>query len=128
MNPKTPVLVGVSQILERTFDPESPREPIDLMLAAARAAVADTGSDTLLASIDSVRVVRGIWRYKQPAGYIAETLGLGVVEKVGTPFGGNSVQALVNQTALDILSGDVQSVLIVGAEVGNTLAKLRKRG
>ena len=128
MNPKTPVLVGVSQILERTFDPESPREPIDLMLAVARAAVADTGSDTLLASIDSVRVVRGIWRYKQPAGYIAETLGLGVVEKVGTPFGGNSVQALVNQTALDILSGDVQSVLIVGAEVGNTLAKLRKRG
>lgn len=128
MNPKTPVLVGVSQILNRTFDKESIQEPIDLMIRAAKAAAQDTGSGQVLPAIDSVRVVRGIWRYKQPAGYIADQLGLGDVEKVGTPFGGNSVQALVNQTALDLLKGEIKVALLVGAEVGNTQAKLTKMG
>ena len=128
MNPKTPVLVGVSQILNRTFDKESIQEPIDLMIRATKAAAQDTGSGQVLPAIDSVRVVRGIWRYKQPAGYIADQLGLGDVEKVGTPFGGNSVQALVNQTALDLLKGEVKVALLVGAEVGNTQAKLTKMG
>ena len=75
MNPKTPVLVGVGQILNRTFDKESIQEPIDLMIRAAKAAAQDTGSGKVLPAIDSVRVVRGIWRYKQPAGYIADQLG-----------------------------------------------------
>ena len=43
MNPLTPVLVGVSQILERGFDPDAVREPIDLMLTAAKAAAAAAG-------------------------------------------------------------------------------------
>ena len=76
MNPLTPVLVGVSQILERGFDPDAVREPIDLMLTAAKAAAVDSQSSDILSAIDSVRVVRGIWRYKQPAGYLAEALGL----------------------------------------------------
>ena len=100
MNPLTPVLVGVSQLLERGFDPEAVREPIDLMLAAAKAAAVDTQAPDILSAIDSVRVVRGVWRYKQPAGYLAKALGLEGAELVGTPFGGNSVQALVSQTAL----------------------------
>ena len=128
MNPLTPVLVGVSQILERGFDPDAIREPIDLMLTAAKATAVDSQSADVLSAIDSVRVVRGIWRYKQPAGYLAKALGLGKPELVGTPFGGNSVQALVSQTALDILAGDIKVALIVGAEVGNTQAKLAKLG
>ena len=128
MNPLTPVLVGVSQILERGFDPDAVREPIDLMLTAAKAAAVDSQSSDILSAIDSVRVVRGIWRYKQPAGYLAEALGLDKPELVGTPFGGNSVQALVSQTALDILAGEIEVALVVGAEVGNTQAKLAKLG
>ena len=128
MNPLTPVLVGVSQILERGFEPDAVREPIDLMLTAAKAAAVDSQSLDILSAIDSVRVVRGIWRYKQPAGYLAEALGLDKPELVGTPFGGNSVQALVSQTALDILAGEIEVALVVGAEVGNTQAKLAKLG
>ena len=128
MNPLTPVLVGVSQILERGFDPDAVREPIDLMLTAAKAAAVDSQSSDIISAIDSVRVVRGIWRYKQPAGYLAQALGLDKPELVGTPFGGNSVQALVSQTALDILAGEIEVALVVGAEVGNTQAKLAKLG
>ena len=75
MNPNTPVIIGVGQILQRAEDIESAQEPIGLMLEAARLAADDAGVSGALASLDSVRVVRGIWRYKQPAGYIAAQLG-----------------------------------------------------
>jgi len=48
MNPLTPVLVGVSQILERGFDPDAVREPIDLMLTAAKAAAVDSQSSDII--------------------------------------------------------------------------------
>ena len=75
MNPNTPVIIGVGQILQRAEDIESAQEPIGLMLEAARLAADDAGVSGALTSLDSVRVVRGIWRYKQPAGYIAAQLG-----------------------------------------------------
>ncbi len=128
MNPNTPVLVGVSQILQRFDDVSEAKEPLLLMLDAARAAVEDAEAVELMAQIDSVRVVRGRWRYKQPAGYLAEQLGVPSAERVGTPFGGNSVQALVNQTAQDILQGLNHVVLLAGAETGNAQAKLAKQG
>mgnify|MGYP001380957925 FL=1 len=68
MNPNTPVLVGVSQILQRFDDVSEAKEPLLLMLDAARGAVEDAEAADLMPQIDSVRVVRGRWRYKQPAG------------------------------------------------------------
>ncbi len=128
MNPNTPVIIGVGQILQRAEDIESAQEPIGLMLEAARLAADDAGVSGALTSLDSVRVVRGIWRYKQPAGYIAAQLGAPQAETMGTPFGGNSVQALVSETALNILSGNNQFVLLSGAETGKTQARYAKAG
>ena len=43
MNPNTPVIIGVGQILQRAEDIESAKEPIGLMLEAARLAADDAG-------------------------------------------------------------------------------------
>ncbi len=99
MNPNTPVIVGIAQILQRTTDPLIGDEPIDMMINAIKDAARDAENETLLKQIESVRVVRGIWRYKQPAAYIAEQIGCAGAETIGTPFGGNSVQSLLNMSA-----------------------------
>lgn len=132
MNPNTPVIVGISQIQQRTAnpmaDPEIGGEPIDMMLDAVRAAATDAGNEKMLGGVDSVRVVRGKWRYKQPAGYIAEQIGSPGAETFGTPFGGNSVQSAVNKSAMEILAGEKSLIVLTGAENGNTLAKASKLG
>lgn len=128
MNPNTPVLVGVSQILQRITDPLSGKEPVAMMLDAIREAAEDTGNPSVVDSIQSVRVVRGIWRYKQPAKYLAEQLGVPNAETMGTPFGGNMVQSCVNASASEILSGAKDVIVITGAENGNSQAKSKKAG
>jgi acetyl-CoA C-acetyltransferase len=128
VNQNTPVLVGVSQILQRIQAPLDGKEPVDMMLDAIHAAAEDTGNASIINEADSVRVIRGVWRYKQPAKYLVEALGLGNVETMGTPYGGNMVQSCVNRSALDILSGDKSVILITGAENGNSQAKAQKAG
>ncbi len=128
MNPNTPVIVGVSQILQRGYDKNTFKEPVDLMVEAARKAAEDAVSENMVSEVDSVRVVRGWWRYEHPAGYVAAGLGCKAAEKVGTAYGGNMVQSLLNATAKDILEGKNSLVVLTGAEVGNAQAKARKLG
>jgi acetyl-CoA C-acetyltransferase len=127
VNPNTPVLVGISQILQRLEDPLTGKEPVAMMLDALRAAGEDCGNPAILDQADSVRVIRGIWRYKQPAKYLAEQLGLHNAETVGTAYGGNMVQSVVNASAGEILNGEKSVILITGAENGNSQAKAKKQ-
>ena len=62
-NPRTPVIVGVSQFLNRIDCLEDALEPLEMMLRAVRVAERDTGSGGVLDQVQSVRVVRGLWRY-----------------------------------------------------------------
>ena len=128
MNPNTPVIIGVSQIQQRVTDPLESAEPIDLMADAVRKAAEDAGNPSLLGKVQSVRVIRGAWRHRQPAGYVAEQIGCPGAEKVGTCYGGNMVQSALNASALDILGGDRDLIVLTGAEIGNTLARARKTG
>lgn len=127
-NPNTPVIVGIAQVEQRIDDPLEGIEPIDMMVNAVRQAATDAECPSLLSQVESVRVIRGAWRYKQPARYVAEQIGVSGAETVGTPYGGNMVQSTVNQTALEILAGNKSLVVITGAENGNSQAKARKAG
>jgi len=127
-NPNTPVLVGVGQLLHRPAEPARALEPLELMLRASRLAEADTGASRVLSQVQSVRVIRGIWGYENPARAVAERIGAPGAQTVGTLFGGNQNQAVVNRTALSILSGELDLVLITGAEYGYSLSKSRKVG
>jgi acetyl-CoA C-acetyltransferase len=124
----TPVLVGVAQLEQRIEDPLTGKEPLALMADALHAAAEDAGSRQLLDQAGSVRVIRGIWPYQNPAAVLAQQLGIGGAETCLTPFGGNFVQSTVNASALDIQANRHEIILITGAECGNTQAKVRRAG
>ena len=128
INPRTPVIVGVGQFLNRIDALDQALEPLEMMLRAVRVAERDTGSGGFLDRVQSVRVVRGLWRYGNPARVVAECIGAPVAQTVGTLFGGNQNQAVVNRTAAEILAGELDLVLITGAENGYSAGKARKAG
>jgi acetyl-CoA C-acetyltransferase len=127
-NPNTPIIVGTGQVLNRIETLDEAVEPLRMMLQAVALAEQDTGVGDLLRQVQSVRVIRGVWNYANPAKYIAEQIGAPGAQTVGTLFGGNQNQAVVNRTASSILSGELDLVLITGAENGNSAGKARKAG
>jgi acetyl-CoA C-acetyltransferase len=125
---ETPVLVGIAQLEQRIDDPKSGKEPYELMIEAVRQAAADARAPALLEAAGSVRVIRGVWPYQNPARAIADAIGSPGAETALSPYGGNFVQTVVNQTALDIQNGAHDVVIITGAECGNSQAKARRAG
>lgn len=127
-NPRTPVIVGVGQFLNRIEALDQAIEPLAMMLRAVERAEADAGVGGFLDQAQSVRVVRGMWSYENPAKAIAERIGAPSAQTVGTLIGGNQNQALMNHTAEEILAGKFDLVLIAGAENGNSSGKARRAG
>lgn len=125
---RTPIIVGVAQVEQREDDPNHAKEPLELMIEAVQAAGADCGNPTILGVADSVRVVRGMWGYGNPARAVAERIGASGAETGLTSLGGNYVQALTNRTCLDIQSGKKGVVIVTGGECGRTQARARKAG
>jgi acetyl-CoA C-acetyltransferase len=126
--PHTPVIVGQAQLEQRALELALAREPLDLMIDAARAAAEDAGAPQLLARASSVRVIRGIWRYDHPAGALAAAIGAAGAETVGTGYGGNTAQSVVSHAASAILRGELDVVVIAGAEIGHTRSKAKAAG
>lgn len=128
MNPKTPVLIGVGQFLNRIDELDQAMEPIAMMLEAVGRAADDAQAAGVLSQVQSVRVIRGMWQYDNPAAWVAEKIGAAGAQAMGTLFGGNQAQAVVNRSALEILAGEFDLLLITGAENGYSAAKARKAG
>lgn len=125
---RTPVLVGVAQVNQRTKDLAQAKEPCELMCDAVQQALEDTSKPKIVNGIGAIRVSRGVWPYENPAKFIAERFGLTNVETGLTVFGGNGVQTTVNLSCLDIQQGKFDAVAIVGAECGYTQANARRAG
>jgi acetyl-CoA C-acetyltransferase len=123
-DPRTPVIVGVGQVVRPDADPAGASEPLELMAEAARRAATDAGAD--LGRVDSVRVLSVLsWNYVNPGLALGERLGITPAQTVLTTTGGNSPQMLVNDTALTIARGEVGMALLVGAEA--MASRLRAR-
>ncbi|MCT7661946.1 acetyl-CoA acetyltransferase [Mycobacterium deserti] len=123
MDPRMPVLVGYGQFNQRDENPQT--EPVDLMVAAARAAA----DPRVLEAVDSVRVVNLLsWRYRDPGRLLAQSVGAQDATTRYTGIGGNVPQSLVNQACLDIQAGRAGVVLIAGAETWRSRTKLRAAG
>jgi len=103
-------------------------EPVDMMVEALRLAAGDSGAGNhLLEAADSVRVVEILsWRYVNPAQLIAERVGASPRQLVKTSTGGNSPQMAVNDAAAAIQRGDLDVVLVTGAEAMYTRMLSRK--
>ncbi len=128
MTTHTPVLVGIAQVLQRADDPAKARSPIDLMTQAVRASLDDAEAPALRQRIDSVRAMKGVWGYRNPALRVTETLDLPRAETGLSVVSGNQVQAVFNQSALDIQAGRRDAIVLCSAECGRTMGRAAKAG
>ncbi len=115
IDPRHPVIVGAAQRAVRSAD----AEPVAMMVDASRGAFEHL-PQTLVDAISSVRVVKGIWPYKDPGTLVAQALALHIDETALTAMGGNATYDLVNHTAAQIADGSRDTTLICGAETMRT--------
>jgi acetyl-CoA C-acetyltransferase len=130
VDPRTPVVVGVGQTLRRLESPAGATEPMAMMVDALRLAADDSGAGgTLLSRADSIRVIEVLsWRYVDPAALIAERVGASPRQRVKSTTGGNSPQQVLNDAAGAIQRGELDVVLLAGAEAMYTRVLARKTG
>ncbi len=115
-------------MLQRADDPAEARPPIDLMVEAVDSALEDAQAGGLRRRIDSVRAMKGVWGYRNPALTVIEALDLAGAETGLSAVGGNQVQAVFNRSALDILSGRREAIVLCSAECGRTMGRAAKMG
>jgi acetyl-CoA C-acetyltransferase len=131
IDPRTPVIVGAGQVLDRGASGEDPIEPAALIAAALRRAGTDSGAgERLLRGADSVRCVPTIgWPYGDAAALVAEELGARPRETArSAPIGGDGPQLLLNDTARAIAAGELDVALIGGGEAGAGLRAAEREG
>jgi acetyl-CoA C-acetyltransferase len=128
LDPRTPVIVGVGQALHRAAGLDDARSPVELMADAVERASADAA----LSSVphpDALRVVSLLsWRYRDPARFVAEQLHVTPRRTALSSAGGNSPQHLVNHSAAQIQRGELDLVVLTGAEAWRTRMRARREG
>jgi acetyl-CoA C-acetyltransferase len=128
IDPRTPVVVGVAQAMQRPDDPSQAKEAVALMEQVVREAADDAGAPRLLARLDCVGVVTGGWRYSDPGRLIAERIGATTARTALSATGGNSPQAFVNALASRIAAGELGCAVVVGAETIWSRRRARRAG
>ena len=81
LDPRTPVFVGAGLVNVRDRD----AEPIDVMARATEQALDDASSARLRRRIGAVRVVWGVWPYRDPGRLVAERIGASIEKRAGWP-------------------------------------------
>jgi acetyl-CoA C-acetyltransferase len=140
LDPRTPVVVGVGQVTihpDPDIEPAQRPEPLDLMVRALRTAAEDcdgvaagataAAGSALIRRAGSIRVVVPLgWRAINPALLVAERLGTAPAELMLSAIGGNAPQALLHDACRAIGRGDLDVVLVTGAEALYTRALSRR--
>ena len=126
IDPRTPVLIGTGQVVQRAEGLDDARDPVALMVEAIRLASQDASLGTVPAP-DAIRVVSLLsWKYGDPAYLIAQDLGLSPRETALSSMGGNTPQTLVNTAARQIAGGEIDLVILTGGETTRTRARFKK--
>jgi len=128
IDPRTPVLIGTGQVVQRAEGLDDARDPVAMMVEAIALAASDAGLSSV-PNPDAIRVVSLLsWKYGNPAHFIAEDLGLTPRELGLSAMGGNTPQTLVNAASRQILAGDLDLVILTGGETTRTRARYNKAG
>ena len=129
IDPRTPVIVGVGQTLNRPAD-HGLVEPLDLMATALVAAGNDAGPGrAILEAIDVLTGVASfVWHPVDPAALLADRLRIQPRSTQLTATGGSYPSKLVAQACRLILSGEAEVVAFAGAEAMASRSAGRKSG
>ena len=140
VDPRTPILIGASQITDTESPFEAARSPMDLAEEAARLAARDAGlTQDQLTGLDGIAILRlfsdtthrfpcPFGRAKNPPVALARRLGASPREAVYSYAGGNMPQWLVNRNAELIAEGERDFALICGGEALRTWPAAQRAG
>lgn len=139
IDPRTPVLVGVAQYVDRDSEPERALSPADMLAKVASGAIADSEGRDVAGAIDTVVVIRlfadSSPAFRSPFGdytnlprSLANRIGANPRQLIYPPVGGNTPQMMVNRLAERIANGEAEVALIAGCEPLRTQAKAAKAG
>jgi acetyl-CoA C-acetyltransferase len=123
IDPRTPVLVGVGQVVNREGDLV---DPITLAAEATRAALRDAGGRLVPDTIAMPGVLAP--RTDHPAQRLGAMLGTEARRHLSSTIGGNTPQWLVGVLGTDILAGRCDVAVIAGSEAGASLRRARMQG
>ncbi|MCP5028066.1 MAG: acetyl-CoA acetyltransferase [Actinomycetia bacterium] len=128
LDPRTPVIVGVGQFIQKPDDLSESLEAVAMMEQAVRRAASDSGAAHVLTKVDALAVVQGAWKYSDPARLVAERVGSPSAHTMLTPNGGNTPQSLVTAMARRIAAGQLDVAVLAGAESIWTRRRSRRAG
>jgi acetyl-CoA C-acetyltransferase len=130
LDPRQPVIVGAGQVTRRPGAAGDPLSPLELMVAAARAAGEDSGSSRVLDGVRSIDVVDSVsWPVGDPGGGVARSLGLrGAIATSKAATGGDSPIRLLGDVCARVQAGELDCGLLVGAEALHSLARAMRDG
>ena len=120
--PKTPVIIGVGDYVNRSKKVEDAIEPLQLMLNAIEEAIKDsklpnTSSKAFREAIDSLDVVRTwTWPYPDLPRLIAHRLNINPERKHYTDHGGNQPGLRFGDAARRISKGESKVAILTGGE------------
>lgn len=127
-NPRSPVIIGTGQFVNRTKSFDDAIEPVEMMVKAIESA-ASNASLSAVPRADAINVVSLLsWKYQNPAWFVAQILKQQPSQLGYSGTGGNTPQTLVNQAAREILAGQFDVVILTGAEASRSRAKARGAG
>ena len=125
---RSPVIIGVGEIVDRPADLVRAKEPLALMEAAIRAADADAGGGWC-DRVDSLDVINLVsWRYDRVASRLAERLGINPARAVYGLVGGETPTTAIHDAALRIMNGNSRVAVVTGGEAAHAVAKARAAG
>jgi acetyl-CoA C-acetyltransferase len=127
VDPRTPVIVGVGVVSQRSDEPAGGLEAVALMVEAARAAGEDSGTPGLLKRVGHVGVPGGTWAYSDPGRIIAERIGANGA-RTSLVATGIPQQTLLDDVFAKIRAGALDVALVVGGEAARRAALARRHG
>jgi acetyl-CoA C-acetyltransferase len=125
---RTPVIVGVGEIVDRPKEITAGLEPLHLLEQALKRAEADSGA-RLLGEIGSLDIVNFLsWRYRDPERLLADRLGIKPAHLHYGPVGGESPIRYLHEAAQRIARGECSVAAVCGAEAQSTATKAQRAG
>jgi acetyl-CoA C-acetyltransferase len=120
------VLAGIGVVSQREDNPANARDPLSMMIDAARLAGADA-TPALLPRVKRILVPKGRWSYADPARAVAAAIDAkGAATVLSTV--GVLQQTLIGQACAAIAEGEIDAALVVGADAGYRILRSRITG
>jgi acetyl-CoA C-acetyltransferase len=125
---RTPVIIGIGEVIDRPERLDLAKEPRDLMVDALRQATDDAGCN-ILKSLQSLEVVSCTsWGYEDLPAQVAAAVGASPKIATYGEIGGDTPIRFLHETGLNVAAGELEVAAICGAEAAQTTARATKTG